>query len=208
MQRRGHPARPAGSGPGASAGAAPAASTPRRSRTFEPGFVDPAPQSVGRGNLLQPVLRTGVEPVGRASETQLRVRRTENLGIAECGFRITESKPDSIPQSEFRIRRSRRLESNQLLRDFSAALLPSQLHRVRCCSRGLRPRLQTNRVPRQGIEPCLCRLKAGGFAIEACEAPTVSAARLRDSTFHLRPVPGAGIEPAASTFKRWNQSQH
>lgn len=25
------------------------ASTPRRSRTFEPGFVDPAPQSVGRG---------------------------------------------------------------------------------------------------------------------------------------------------------------
>jgi hypothetical protein len=25
-------------------------------------------------------------------------------------------------------------------------------------------------VPRQGIEPCVCRLKAGGFAIEACEA--------------------------------------
>ena len=25
-------------------------------------------------------------------------------------------------------------------------------------------------MPRQGIEPCISRLKAGGFAIEACEA--------------------------------------
>ena len=58
---------------------------------------------------------------------------------------------------------------------------------------GLRPVLP---VPRQGIEPCLSRLKAGGFAIEACEA-------------NGRPgVPGAGIEPAASTFKEWNQCQH
>ena len=52
---------------------------------------------------------------------------------------------------------SRRLESNQLLRIFSAALLPSQLRR-------------DHPVPRQGIEPCVCRLKAGGFAVEACEA--------------------------------------
>ncbi len=27
-------------------------------------------------------------------------------------------------------------------------------------------------VPRQGIEPCISRLKAGGFAVEACEAST------------------------------------
>lgn len=42
-------------------------------------------------------------------------------------------------------------------------------------------------VPRQGIEPCVCRLKAGCFAIEACEA--------------ISSVPGAGIEPATSCFK-------
>ena len=79
------------------------------------------------------------------------------------------------------ILKSRRLESNQLLRVFSAAV-----HRVSFTEK--------TKVPRQGIEPCVCRLKAGGFTVEACEA--------------RRPVPGAGIEPATSTFKGWQQFQH
>ncbi len=49
-------------------------------------------------------------------------------------------------------------------------------------------------APRQGIEPYVYRLKAGGFAIEACEASLT--------------VRGAGIEPTPSTFTGWLQCQH
>ena len=78
-------------------------------------------------------------------------------------------------------------------------------------------------VPRQGIEPCVCRLKAGGFAIEACEASSqfrgwnrTSASRLqravsvpaRNPPERTNRVAGAGIEPASSTFRGWHPYQH
>ena len=64
-------------------------------------------------------------------------------------------------------------------------------------------------VPRQGIEPCVCRLKAGGFAIEACEASASSGSPgFAKPNQARRPVPEAGIEPATSAFKEWLQYQH
>lgn len=54
--------------------------------------------------------------------------------------------------------------------------------------------LSRTTVPRQGIEPCVCRLKAGGFAVEACGASSA--------------VPEAGIEPASSAFKERLRYQH
>ncbi len=75
-------------------------------------------------------------------------------------------------------------------------------------------------VPRQGIEPCVCRLKAGGFAIEACEVARQfrglesnqrrppSKGGIRTSTESPGPkvtVAEAGIEPATSTFRGWHQ---
>ena len=73
-------------------------------------------------------------------------------------------------------------------------------------------------MPRLGIEPSISRLKAGGFAVEACEACERELGvgtwnkQFRHGFFAPRSafpkVPGAGIEPAASTFKEWLQYQH
>jgi hypothetical protein len=77
-----------------------------------------------------------------------------------------------------------------------------------------------NPVPRQGIEPCICRLKAGGFAIEACEAShkfrglesnqchPPSKGGIRTSTESPGAkvtVAEAGIEPAPSAFRERQQ---
>ena len=83
--------------------------------------------------------------------------------IDDCRLRTrTPCSQSTIINHQSEIPQSRWLESNQLLRVFSTALLPSQLRREVVDRRP---------VPRQGIEPCVCRLKAGGFAFEACEAP-------------------------------------
>ena len=180
------PARLNGSGPGAGAGQHPAASTPRRSRTFATGFRRPSAAVPRSGYLVEPVLRTGVEPVGRASETQLRVRRTESRPVRKAGIEpaSTGSRnpwPTNGPHPE-----SSRVPA--------AGVEPAPPRFQRGATTELASPRVVPPVPRQGIEPCVCRLKAGGFAIEACEA-------------HHR-VPGAGIEPAASTFKEWQQYQH
>jgi hypothetical protein len=59
-------------------------------------------------------------------------------------------------------------------------------------------------VPRQGIEPCVCRLKAGGFAIEACEARVLRARNLERGVRNESPWPllvfGSALRVPSSSF--------
>ncbi len=210
-------------------------STPCWSRTSLPGFGDPGPRrrtvqskgertrtsahSVPSRALYQtelhpyPVGKTGVEPAFS------RFRRARPLHLAHFPkFRASGGVRTRASWLEAR-EAAADLTNASLLTVPAAGVEPAPPRFRHGASTVLASPGIVEPVPRQGIEPCISRLKAGGFAIGAREAtlqfrglesnqrPPPSKGGISASTESsgVNRVARAGIEPASSTFKGWHQ---
>jgi hypothetical protein len=177
--------------------------------------VEPAISRFRRARLLHlahfPIARTerpaGFEPARLGWEPS-RLPLTSRTHIparnAERGARNRRphtTRPFRVPHSAFRVSSSSGGRSRTGSSAFSArrfTMLAS-------------PESQPPPVPRRGIEPRVCRLKAGGFTIEACRAfPTRKAER---GTRNRKPwrvrsaVPHSALPlPRSNSSGGWNRT--
>ena len=139
----------------------PCFSTPRRNRTFTTEFRRLSAAVPSAGVCLKTVLRTGIEPVHRASETQFRSpsdgerisgkgdRNRTCLGGFPKPVANQWPTPLSVPAAGVEPAPPR----------LQRSALPGELHREILHTR-------KNRMPAVGVEPTTIRLKGGDSAIE------------------------------------------